>query len=117
MTYDATESPALRGRDLSRLPKWAQDEIERLQRDLGYAQAKLAEGLEDSDTFADPYGAVMRSLGSGPLIRFGGEGHEGTFDARWHEGALHIHGNAGMRGEMVILPQVSNSITLAIREG
>ena len=56
--------------DVTKLPKWAQQEISRLERDLAYARAKLAAGPEDSNTFAEPYGAAPRPLGTGTLIRF-----------------------------------------------
>lgn len=57
-------------RDRARLPVWAQREIERLERDLASARAKLAVGPEDSDTFADPYSADRRPLGRGTTIEF-----------------------------------------------
>ena len=56
--------------DVSKLPKWAQREIGRLERDLAAAHAKLAAGPEDSNTFAEPYAAAPRPLGTSPHIRF-----------------------------------------------
>lgn len=38
---------------VEKLPRHARDLIERLQRDLDYANERLAEGPADSDTFAD----------------------------------------------------------------
>lgn len=56
-------------RDVSRLPKWAQDRIASLERDVEHLRATLAVGPEDSDTFCDPY-LDQRPLGRGQTIRF-----------------------------------------------
>jgi len=57
--------------DRSKLPKWAQREIERQERDIAYLQGKLAAGPENSDTFADPYSeGAMRPLGRGTTVEF-----------------------------------------------
>jgi hypothetical protein len=56
--------------DRSKLPKWAQQDLERLERDLAHAQNKLTAGPEDSNTFADPYADAPRPLGKGAIIEF-----------------------------------------------
>jgi hypothetical protein len=55
--------------DETKLPKYAQDELNRLRRDLAHAHAKLEAGPEDSDTFADPY-LHPRPLGKGESVEF-----------------------------------------------
>lgn len=56
---------------IERLPKWAQQYIGTLERNLAHAHAKLAVGPEDSDTFLEPYGTPkLRPLGDGVSVRF-----------------------------------------------
>lgn len=54
-----------------RAPVWAQHEMNRLARDfiLADAQRRLADGPEDTDTWADPYSNPPRPLGSPRIIR------------------------------------------------
>lgn len=103
--------------DLSRLPRWAQNRITALERDLAAARARLAAGPEDSDTFADPYSTdAVRPLGQGPLVRFGGPGFDCTFDVTWQDDGIAIQGNSGWPREMVIRPQASNTVRLYFAE-
>lgn len=57
-----------------RLPKWAQEKINGLKRDLQRANeniVSLNEGPQDSDTFANPYSDLNRKpLGKGTTIGF-----------------------------------------------
>lgn len=53
-----------------RLPKWAQQEIDKLRRDLKYAERKLGTGPGNSNTFTDPHADVQRPLGKSPTVRF-----------------------------------------------
>lgn len=61
------------------LPKWARDELARLERDLEWWQAKATAGPDDSDTFVQELTLDMgtaeghdgRPLGRRPTIRFG----------------------------------------------
>jgi len=96
-------------RDINKLPKWAQQKIERLENDLAYAKERLTAGPENSNTFADPYGDP-RPLGEGTAIEF----HLGGADDRHkrirvritERGWLDING-----GDMLIVrPNASNSI-------
>jgi hypothetical protein len=100
-------------RDMSRLPKWAQDRITLLERNLADARARLAAGPEESDTFADPYMESVRPLGSGTRVRFGGRGYDGTFDVSWGDGELAIQCNSGGRS-MAIMPQASNTVHMSV---
>lgn len=56
--------------DISKLPKWAQAEIWRLQRNESSYLARLSAGPDDSDTFADPYSDAPRPLGTGTSVEF-----------------------------------------------
>ena len=58
------------GRDRAKLPKWAQQELRRLEADLRDAHARLGAGPDDSDTFADPYADAPRPLGKGTTVEF-----------------------------------------------
>lgn len=55
--------------DITRLPKWAQQRIITLENSVAYHKAKLAEGPEHSDTFADPHG-TPRPLGKSAMVEF-----------------------------------------------
>jgi hypothetical protein len=83
--------------DVSKLPKWAQAEIGRLERDLADARAKLAAGPEESDTFADVYGAP-RPLGKSPVIRFTPDPeHPHLYvDAYVDRGSVYVRGSEGL---------------------
>lgn len=97
--------------DVNTLPKWGQQKIAMLERDLAAAQARLAAGPEDSDTFAGPYNAVPRPLGKGTRIRFGGMGYDSTFDVNLDETGLHVTAHTGSHA-MAIVPNNSNTITV-----
>ena len=53
----------------NRAPVWAQNELNRLARDLMDAHNRLADGPEDTDTWADSYNKPSRPLGSLRIIR------------------------------------------------
>jgi len=96
-----------------KLPKWAQREIERLQRDLEHAKARLATGPEDSRVFADPYNDTPRPLGHDTTIDF-------RFSDSWHDRlTVRIEGN-GVRlmggSRLVITPEASNVVHIETRE-
>jgi len=62
--------------DITKLPRWAQDRIGKLERDLAAERRKLSAGPENSDTFADPYASAPRPLGRHTRIQFVGERDE-----------------------------------------
>jgi hypothetical protein len=64
------ERSAQREGRVSRLPKWARDEIRRLESNLEQAYAKLNTGPEDSNTVADAYSPTRRPLGKDASIEF-----------------------------------------------
>jgi hypothetical protein len=100
---------------VDKLPRHARDLIERLQRNLDHANAKLAEGPCDSDTFADPYSETPRPLGQGTLVQFGASKHEGTWKVHVEEGQLNINFQALGNYDMVIIPVSSNVVRLESR--
>lgn len=90
--------------DVTKLPKWAQQRIEVLERDLERAHKQLAEGPADSRIFADPY-IHNRPLGEDEIIRF--HLREGFhIDARLRGERLEIHGVE----QFVVAPRSSNVI-------
>lgn len=109
---------------LSRLPVWARDEIERLNRRVGELRQEvlLVNGeLGDTNTFADPHRSlVSRDLGPHdrglPLrrneqVRFylGEDGLSDRYiDVRVEDGRLWVHGSTGF--EMTI--RGSNTVSL-----
>ena len=56
--------------DITKLPKWAQAEIERLERSVEHWKAAASVGPENSTVFADAYSDAPRPLGEDPVIQF-----------------------------------------------
>lgn len=90
--------------DRSKLPVWAQRELERLERDLEYNRAKLRQGPEDSVAFAEPYSDAPRPLGPDPHIEFHVGG--GKVQVSIKNDALNIMGMDGI----LVAPQAGNVI-------
>jgi hypothetical protein len=91
---------AKHGYDESKLPKWAQNELYRLRRDLERAVEAAMDGPEDSDTFVDPYFNYApdasehgRPLGKGNTVRLRiGEGRQHYLDVRVRHDHVELHG-------------------------
>lgn len=97
--------------DVTKLPKWAQSEICRLERDLATAYEKLTAGPEDSNTFADPYGEAERPLGDSPNIVFKwGDRHTERITVRLEGESLSIQGG----DQIMVHPRASNSVYIKI---
>lgn len=109
---------------LARLPKYARDRITQLERNLAYAQAKLATGPEDSNTFADPYyGTVPRPLGQDSTIEFRLDSYD---DKRHHDQVIqarvdrsrhpephsYLYVNGG--DSLLVEPQSSNVVRIRL---
>lgn len=100
-------------KDLSKLPKWAQNRITLLERNVEHLKAKLNAGPEDSDTIADPYGSAPRPLGKGTTVHFvvpkdqlGIQGSGNYYSVRLNkDGVLEV--GSGM-SELDIHPRSSN---------
>ena len=93
--------------DRAKLPKWAQQELQRLEQDLAHAEEKLAAGPEDSNTFADPYADAARPLGRDTTVefRFGPETSE-KIQVRIDGDKLYVYGG----DSLAIAPRSSNAI-------
>lgn len=58
-------------RDVTKLPKWAQDEIARLTGNVAYWKQKAEAGPENADTFVDShFDSPGKPLGQSPRISF-----------------------------------------------
>lgn len=101
-------------RKRERLPKWAQDELDSLERSVKWWKALATLGPEDSDTFVwryDPDGSGNKPLGRGETIAF-------QFGDRWEQRFLvHLDGETldvtGGNG-MSVQPRSWNHVNLRI---
>lgn len=100
--------------DVSKLPKWAQQEIDRLKRDLTDALDEIAAGPEDSDTFANPYSNAPRPLGKEPTIEFVLDNSDmfRTRVVRVRKDGDRLYVNGG--DLLTIYPRSSNSLEIAV---
>lgn len=98
-------------RDLSRLPKWAQDEIDNLKRDVHQRQLRIDELLKtlesaagaDTDTFLVDYmnNPHYRPLPPGSSARFKTGEHTSDFvEARIKDGIVEIYGGDALQIEL-----------------
>lgn len=101
------------GERRAKLPKWAQHELERLERDLAYAKKRLADGPEDSRVFADPYSDPPRPLGRDTSIDFKlGEGWGQRINVRIEDDGIKIMGG----NRLSIIPKASNVVHIRTAE-
>jgi hypothetical protein len=110
-------------RDLTKLPKWAQMEIERLQRNLESAQEQLREGDEDSNTFTNYYfDETRRPLGKDEQVTFELDedqwGRHDYFQVRLQRNSkgaqeLEVHMSASS-ASLSVVPQASNVVKLQV---
>lgn len=91
-----------------KLPRWAQQELDRLRRNLDHAKASRGEGPEGADTFIRDSADGDQPVAKGQTIRF--QTGTGIFDARPCEHGLEIRSDSLGDRRMVILPQVSNQV-------
>jgi hypothetical protein len=93
-------------RDESKLPKYAQQELRRLRRDLEYFKNKLREGPEDSNTFADPFSDAPKPLGEDTIIQFQLNGSK--VRVRIDGDVLDVNGG----GRLAVYPRGGNAILI-----
>ena len=96
--------------DRSRLPKWAQAELLRLESDVDYWKARASAGPEDSDTFIHQW-EHPTPLGHGPVIRFqltGDDQFRDGIQVRRSGDAILVHGGDTLQVE----PQASNALKI-----
>lgn len=99
--------------DVTKLPKWAQREIERLGRDVEYWKAKATAGPDNSDTFIAQH-PVDTPLGDSPRIRFVLP-NGGRIEAHIVEDHLQVR-SEGSSGALHVVPSAANSIRLRLGE-
>lgn len=100
--------------DKSKLPKWAQQEMERLENSAEYHKARLRESLGDNDQVSDTqiymgYQEDLVGLPSGTPIRF--KLSYGKVEVRVNEGRLEV---TGVNGALSIFPHVTNVVQVAV---
>lgn len=100
--------------DLTRIPKWARTEIERLRADNAYLSEKLAAGPADSDVFADPYNETPRPLGRGTIIEFGDKDSAGgAWNVELRDGELRVSlRSLRLQGAVAVIPWSSSSVRI-----
>lgn len=108
-------------RDVTKLPRWVQDRIESLERDVAHWKAKAYEvGSGETDTQVE-IGMDFHPLPNESRVRFGAvhqthangfRSHNGGVDVRWDPKAqcVEIHGDR----PFVIKPIASNHLTLEV---
>lgn len=92
--------------DRTKLPKWAQQELTRLERNLEHAKSKLAQGPENSRVFADPYSDTPRPLGDAHIEFRVGPGIGQKFSVRIEGTDLYVMGSDGL----AVFPEASNVV-------
>lgn len=97
--------------DITKLPKWAQREIERLAANVAYWEAIATAGPETSNTKVRRHGGDTY-LGDSPRIEFMLDDGT-TIEAHTTGGGLRVSSSMG-RG-INVLPQASNSILVEVR--
>lgn len=103
--------------DISKLPRWAQQHIEILERDLAYWRGKAEAGPEESNTFVDGYTNSGRNggtpLGMNTAVRF--EVSERDYFLVEMDGtALRVHGTARGNSALAVLPRSNNVIEIEL---
>jgi hypothetical protein len=96
-------------RDVTKLPKWAQDHITVLERDLAHWKAKASDGPEGADTFVRYYGTDDKPLGTEPTILFVLDGREAGLQVRKEGGVLLV---SSIDGAVGVQPQSSNVVRI-----
>lgn len=101
--------PSLSG-DATKLPKWAQRDLERLQRDVQTWKQRACTGPEGSNTFIWMGMDELKPLGDSPNIRFQtGSGWRDHIQVRLTDrNELLVMGS----DQILITPQAGNVITI-----
>ncbi len=102
-----TETEAAR---MARLPKWAQDRIRYLERDLADTLARFADEQPPSNTYAEPYGDPPRGLGTDVNVMFvldtGDDGSPRDYvQVRLDRGRVYVQAS----DSLAIFPSASNT--------
>lgn len=100
---------------LKKQPKWVQEEVELLQRELIAAQDELDElregkvGDPGSDTFVDPHAKTPLNLPNGALVAFRLDAST-TVHARVTADGLEVR---SPDSSLVVHPQVTNTVVIS----
>lgn len=101
--------------DVTKLPKWAQQEIARLERSVEHWQGVASQGSEDSTVFADAYSDAPRPLGEDPVITFSpigmGIGSIRVTRSKRGSNVIEVMANEGV---LEVSPQSSNVIRVRV---
>jgi hypothetical protein len=101
---------------LDRLPKFVQQHITLLERNLKDAYTKIQEGPENSNAWTNPHSDVYcKPIGKNPTIQFGDSDGD-HFVVKFDGERLDIIGYGGHSDRMVIAPRGGNCIHVAIAE-
>lgn len=95
--------------DVTKLPKWAQQRIQTLERNLEHYKKRLEAGPANSRVFADPYSDARRPLGWDTVIQFdlGEEGEWGKkIEVRIDGKGVKVMGGS----RLAVFPSAANSI-------
>lgn len=109
----------IRGGKIENLPKWAQNRIQILERDLLDLEDKWTDGPE-SDTHIANYSHGDKPIGVGTTILFGKSedvvGKRGIpyqIACKWEDGKLEVRGYSG---RICVNPAASNLITVKVEK-
>lgn len=100
--------------DRTKLPKWAQHEMARLEDSANYHKRRLMESIGESERGTDTaihlgYNQTPVGLPNGTVIRF--ETENGTIEARVESGDLML---SAYQGSLSIRPIVSNAVRAGV---
>jgi hypothetical protein len=101
--------------DRRKLPKWAQQELQRLEHDLASTKKEMREMMGESNEPTEVYiwdHMDLIRLPARTQIRFGDPESRNYFDVMIRDGRLRIYGG----DSYVIHPGSSNTIDLSIRD-
>lgn len=100
--------------DRSKLPKWAQQELDRLDNAVEYHKSRLAESLGEGPEVSDTqvhmgYQEPKAGLPNGTPIHF--KLSYGKVEARVNDGKLEI---SSPNGSLAVFPHVTNEVQVAV---
>jgi hypothetical protein len=97
--------------DLSRLPKWAQNEIRLLRREVTHWKERASVGPDDSNVFAHPYSQAPLPLGLNADVEYDlGDFHLRISVTPDHAGLSVM--STGSHGFLSVRPQASNVVEI-----
>lgn len=104
--------------DRTKLPRWAQSQLERLERDLASARAELrARATGETNTRVGDYTGEDWHLAEGARVIFtlpylARDGRPAEVEARVEGDAVLVHTSGG---GLIVAPRVSNSVAIGVQ--